>query len=86
MIKYCRFGECPSWYAPGKMCRLDLVGREIDQARGGFNEVDEVDEEAGGGLIAFRKSKDDGGNSKRSMQQQTGGVLKEAFGQILNLM
>jgi hypothetical protein len=61
MIKYCRIGECPSWYSPGEMCRLDLVGREIDRARDGFNEVDEV----GGGLIAFKSTGEggDGGNS-----------------------
>jgi hypothetical protein len=29
-IRYTRYGEAPPWYAPGRMCTLDLTGEMID--------------------------------------------------------
>lgn len=29
-VQYTRYGEAPPWYAPGKMCTLELVGRRVD--------------------------------------------------------
>ena len=32
-VKYTRYGECPPWYGPSKMCSLELVGRRIHTLR-----------------------------------------------------
>ena len=32
-VRYSRYGECPPWYGPGKMCTLELVGKRIDSFR-----------------------------------------------------
>jgi len=29
-VQYTRYGEAPPWYAPGKMCTLELVGRRVN--------------------------------------------------------
>jgi hypothetical protein len=29
-VRYTRYGEAPPWYAPGRMCTLDLTGEMID--------------------------------------------------------
>jgi hypothetical protein len=31
-VRYTRYGEAPPWYAPGRMCNLDLIGRKIDMS------------------------------------------------------
>lgn len=28
-VRYTRYGECPPWYGPGRMCTLELVGRKV---------------------------------------------------------
>ncbi|KAG5178821.1 hypothetical protein JKP88DRAFT_328614 [Tribonema minus] len=30
LMTYHRYGECPSWYAPGKMCSLDMQARRVE--------------------------------------------------------
>lgn len=29
-VRYTRYGEAPPWYAPGRMCTLDLLGTKLD--------------------------------------------------------
>ena len=29
-VRYTRYGEAPPWYAPGRMCTLDLIGTKLD--------------------------------------------------------
>jgi hypothetical protein len=29
-VQYTRYGEAPPWYAPGRMCTLELLGRRVD--------------------------------------------------------
>jgi len=30
IVRYTRYGECPPWYGPSKMCSLEMVGRRVD--------------------------------------------------------
>ena len=30
IVRYTRYGEAPPWYAPGRMCTLDLIGKRVD--------------------------------------------------------
>ena len=30
VVRYSRYGECPPWYGPSKMCSLEMVGRRVD--------------------------------------------------------
>ncbi|CAM9910674.1 unnamed protein product [Discosporangium mesarthrocarpum] len=32
-MTYARYGECPAWYGAGRMCSLDIQGREIGSFR-----------------------------------------------------
>ena len=29
-VRYTRYGEAPPWYAPGRMCTLDLIGKRVN--------------------------------------------------------
>ena len=32
-VRYTRYGECPPWYGPSKMCSLELVGKRVQSLR-----------------------------------------------------
>mmetsp|Transcript_9964 Transcript_9964/g.21412 ORF Transcript_9964/g.21412 Transcript_9964/m.21412 type:complete len:556 (+) Transcript_9964:61-1728(+) len=41
-VHYTRYGEAPPWYAPGRMCTLELRGKRIETAE--YGELDGVDD------------------------------------------